>query len=389
MTLGASWRAALAAGAVNLVVGANLPYLPVWMEQIGSMSGAQIAGAGLLATLIRVVAGPLAAGIAQARGLRATLAAVFAIACAGYGLLFPDAPQAVTFLVCVMIYSALNVAGPLFEAILVYGTRDGRPDYGEARAFASMAFVAANLAGGAILGSFGPQGVHVYLVAAAALAALAPLYTKQGARSAVAPRGVLSSLREGLAIYRDRALLRFILAAALIQASHGAYYAFASNLWIGQGIDGAHIGALWATGVVAEIILLALSARLPAVLTPERLLWMGGLGALLRWVAAGFIAPVAAVYVFQTLHAASFALTHLATMRLLAQRLADDRLPLAYAINGAVLFGPLMALSGIAAGFAYDALSPHGIALQTKLYLLMVLPVLAGLWLAHRAGREG
>ena len=56
MGLNDSWRAAIAAGAVNLVVGANLPYLPVWMDRIGGMSGAEIAGAG---TLVNMVAGGL------------------------------------------------------------------------------------------------------------------------------------------------------------------------------------------------------------------------------------------------------------------------------------------------------------------------------------------
>ena len=87
MGLNDSWRAAIAAGAVNLVVGANLPYLPVWMDKIGGMSGAEIAGAGTLAALIRIVAGPLAAGRAQSHGLRATLATVMAVCLAGYALL--------------------------------------------------------------------------------------------------------------------------------------------------------------------------------------------------------------------------------------------------------------------------------------------------------------
>jgi MFS transporter, PPP family, 3-phenylpropionic acid transporter len=45
MQLSASWRATLAASCVHLVMGANLPYLPVWMEKVAGMSGAEIAGA--------------------------------------------------------------------------------------------------------------------------------------------------------------------------------------------------------------------------------------------------------------------------------------------------------------------------------------------------------
>ena len=37
MRLNDAWLASLSAGAVNLVLGANLPYLPVWMEKAGGM----------------------------------------------------------------------------------------------------------------------------------------------------------------------------------------------------------------------------------------------------------------------------------------------------------------------------------------------------------------
>ncbi len=388
MGLSASWRAALAAGAVNLVLGANLPYLPVWMERAAGMSGAEIAGASTLAILIRIFAGPLTAGIAQDHGLRGTLASVMVVALAGYALLVPDAPRAAAFFLCVLVYSAMNLVGPLFEAVLVFGTRNGRPDYGEGRAIASAAFVAANLGGGAILGSLGPDWVLYYLIAASGIAALAPLFTKQGARAAVARRPLISTFTDSFTIYRMPGVFVYLLAAALIQSSHGAYYAFASNIWIAQGIDGGHIGALWAIGVAAEILLLLLSRKLLKDMNYYALLWLGGIGALIRWTAAGFVLPVEAVYVFQTLHAASFAMTHIGTMRFLQAALPDDKLSLAYSANGALIFGPAMAVTGLAAGIAYDALAPGGIDAQTKLYWLMVIVTLAGIALTWRATRQ-
>ncbi|MCB9961142.1 MAG: MFS transporter [Hyphomonas sp.] len=382
MGLNDSWRAAIAAGAVNLVVGANLPYLPVWMDKIGGMSGAEIAGAGTLAALIRIVAGPLAAGRAQSHGLRATLATVMAVCLAGYALLFPGLPHAAAFFVCVTIYSAANVAGPLFEAVLVYGTRATRPDYGQGRALASTAFVTANLAGGAILSAHGPDGVLVFLAASAALASIAPLFTRQGARQVLPKRTVLSTFREGFALYRIPSVFAFVLAAALIQASHGAYYSFSSVIWVSQGISGSGVGALWAIGVTAEIVLLVFSARLPRRLGPVALLWLGGLGAILRWTAAGFALPLFAIALFQPLHAASFALTHLGTMRFLQATLPDERLPLAYAVNGALVFGPILAASSFLAGLGYDALAPGGVETQARIYWLMVLAAAAGLAVA-------
>ncbi|MBK8197304.1 MAG: MFS transporter [Acidobacteria bacterium] len=390
MKLSDSWRATLAAGAVNLVLGANLPYLPVWMEEVAGMSGAEIAGAGTLAILIRIITGPLSAGIAQDHGLRGTLATVMAIALGGYVLLFPDSPRAVDFFLCVLVYSAMNLVGPLFEAVLVYGTRYGRPDYGEGRALASVAFVMANLAGGAVLGAWGADWVLVYLIAASVIASIGPLLTKRGARSVLARRSLFSTFTQAFAMYRQAGVFIYIFAAALIQASHAAYYSFASNVWIAQGIDGGHIGALWATGVAGEILLLAFSRQLLKNTTAYLLLWLGGFGALVRWTAAGFVLPVEAVYGFQLLHAASFALTHIGTMRFLQANLPDEQLPLAYAANGALVFGPAMAIAGLASGLAYDLLAPGGIEAQTRIYWLMVLVTLAGLgftWLARPVTR--
>ena len=52
-------------------------------------------------------------------------------------------------------------------------------------------------------------------------------------------------------------------AASLLQASHAVYYGFSTLDWLGKGFGGTAIGALWALGVLAEIVLFALSARLP------------------------------------------------------------------------------------------------------------------------------
>jgi PPP family 3-phenylpropionic acid transporter len=222
-------------------------------------------------------------------------------------------------------------------------------------------FVVSNLAGGAVLSAFGPDGILSYLIIAALLATIAPLFTREGARQVLPKRTILSTFSEGFSLYRLPALFAFILAAALIQASHGVYYAFSSVIWVSQGISGSSIGALWAVGVVTEIAppaaLRAAPARLqrgwPAVAGRARRhdpLDRGGVR----------VAGHAFAAMFQTLHAASFALTHLATMRFLQQALPDERLPLAYAVNGALVFGPILALSTFLSGLAYDALAPGG-----------------------------
>ena len=71
---------------------------------------------------------------------------------------------------------------------------------------------------------------------------------------------------------------------------------------------------LWALGVLAEIVLFALSARLPAAFTPSVLILIGGGGALVRWTAMALDPPGALLPLLQCLHGLSFGATHLGTL---------------------------------------------------------------------------
>jgi PPP family 3-phenylpropionic acid transporter len=110
-----------------------------------------------------------------------------------------------------------------------------------------------------------------------------------------------------------------IIGGSLIQSSHAVYYAFSALAWHARGLDGSAIAALWALGVVAEIVLFALQSRLPRALTPNALLMLGALGATLRWSVMALDPPVAALPFLQLLHAASFGATHLGAVTFIAR----------------------------------------------------------------------
>src|SRR5213078_2455140 len=77
------------------------------------------------------------------------------------------------------------------------------------------------------------------------------------------------------ALWRDPSFIAVVVAASFVQSSHALYYGFSTIDWQASGFDGSTIGALWALGVIAEIALFAVSARLPAAVTPTLLL-LGG-----------------------------------------------------------------------------------------------------------------
>ncbi len=366
-----SWRATLTAAALYLVVGANLPYLPVWMEEARGLSGTEISGAAALATILRVVIGPLSAVWAARIGLKRTYLALSIGLLAMYGLLLPDAPLAAIFVVAAAAYTLWGALMPLSEALLIAATRDGRLDYGLARAFGSTAFIVASLTLGALIRSLGPEIVVYWLVGGALLMlAVASALEEETAANARQTR-LVDIFRGGLSLYKDRRILCAGFATAFIQSSHAYYYNLGSNVWISQGIEETHIGALWSVGVVVEVALLALSARLFRAWTPGALILLGGVGAIARWTMTGFLPPLEALYAIQGLHAMTFAATHLGMIRFIAEEVPEDQAPFVVSVNSALAFGPMMALGGLASGFHYDMTADLGAVGQAMGYWLM------------------
>jgi PPP family 3-phenylpropionic acid transporter len=120
-------------------------------------------------------------------------------------------------------------------------------------------------------------------------------------------------------LLRDRSFLIVVVATSLIQASHAVYYGFSTIHWQSEGYSGTTIGALWAIGVIAEIVLFAVSARLPDAIEPITLLMVGAVGAAVRWAVMAFDPPVAVLPLAQCLHALSFGATHLGSLAFVAR----------------------------------------------------------------------
>ncbi len=103
----------------------------------------------------------------------------------------------------------------------------------------------------------------------------------------------------------------FLLAAGLAQASHGMMYSFSSMHWQSLGFSSLVIGLMWTVAVLAEVTLLAFSNRVVERFGPGTIFLAGISGGALRWLLLAFVQSLPVLMVLQTLHAASFALTHL------------------------------------------------------------------------------
>jgi MFS transporter, PPP family, 3-phenylpropionic acid transporter len=302
-------RLSLFYAALFATVGVQLPYWPLWLASRG-LDAAGI-GAVLAAVLwVKVFTNPLAGWLADRIGDRRRVMLGFALAALAGNVLFAPAhgfwPIFAVSLVAGAAFSALMPLGD--NLTLVEAARHGF-DYGRVRLWGSVSFIATALLGGRLLKGRAPDTVLVWLI-----------------------------------------LLIFFAGATLVQASHSVYYAFGTLHWRAIGHSETAIGALWAEGVVAEIGLFLMGARLVERLGPAGLLALGGGAGIVRWLGTGVAEGLPALALLQLLHALTFGAAHLAAMHFIARAVPPDLSATAQALYSASVaglgFGVAMALSG-------------------------------------------
>ncbi|MEO1476276.1 MAG: MFS transporter [Pseudomonadota bacterium] len=369
-----AWRATAFSAALFLLVGANLPYLPVWLEKARGFSGTEISAIAAAGMLIRVFAGPLAAGRAETSGLARTLLHMSIVLVLAYAVVVPDSPKAMVAAAIMVASIAWGTVMPLTETLLLSSTKDVRPDYGVARSLSSAAFILASLSLGVLVGQFGEEIIVQWMVGASVLMAALGVILPEGEVSGAKPPTLSQSMKQGFALYRHPRILLAGLASSFIQAAHAYYYNLGSTVWLGQGVEEAHIGALWSIGVALEVVLLLVSGWLFRSWSAGAIMMLGGLGALVRWTVIGFAPPLGVLYVAQALHALSFAATHIGYMQFLRTEVEPEKVGVVISISSAVAYGPMLAVFGLLTGYWYDTF----VDAQAQGFWLMAASAFAG-----------
>ena len=328
--------------------GIHLPFFPVWLKAKG-LDARTIGLVLAIPMAVRVFAIPLATREADRRdALRAGLIAAALASTAAYALLgLADGAAAI-----MMIYAlgslAVTLLMPFADAFALKGLAQVGRAYGPVRLWGSATFILGSFGAGLLIDVIAPR--HLIWVIVAAMAATTAAALALGALRADQPAsGERPTARQ---LLRNPAFLAVLAAASLIQASHAVFYGFSTIDWRAGGLDGTVIGALWALGVAAEIILFALSARLPARIGPTELLLIGAAGGVLRWGAMALDPPTLLLPLLQCLHAASFGATYLGTLGFISRSTPTG---LAATAQGylALAVGPTMAAATSLSGVLY------------------------------------
>jgi PPP family 3-phenylpropionic acid transporter len=347
---GFALRAAFFYAASYVLLGVHLPFFPVWLQATGFDAG-QV-GAILAATaLLRVVSVPIATGAADRRiGLRTTIvASAFATAFGFTALGVVSGPWLIVGLTIFTAFVHVPSAA-LLDAYTLRGLRARRAAYGPVRLWGSVFFILANLGAGIAFDLIDTRNL-IWLIAVPAIATACvstmllpqpPPTMQTGAREAERP------------LWRNRRFVAIVIAASLIQSSHAVYYGFSTIAWKAAGFDGVAIGALWALGVAAEILLFALSGRLPPGFGPIPLMIIGGVAAAIRWVGLAFDPTGWTLPVLQLLHALSFGASHLGAVAFIAHAAPEGRGATAQGYFS-VVQGVTLSACMLLAGMLYEA----------------------------------
>lgn len=368
-------RLAVFYGAIFLVLGIYLPYLPVWLAWRG-LTPAEIGIITATPLFLRVIATPAITFLADRRGdHRETILYCAAASLAIAALLaFAHGFWPILLLVCLFQIANQSIL-PLTEAKALAGVRVHGMDYGRVRLWGSLSFIVANLLGGAVLAAYAGGSILVLVILAmmltvAAAYALPGPQPAKSATSAAAHKPIRVADLGKLAA--SPWFIVLMLASGFIQASHAVYYTFSAIHWRTLGISDTWIGVLWAIGVLAEVVLFAYARLALARIGPAGLLALGGAAAIVRWAAMAFDPAFPVLIMLQVLHALTFAATFLGTLNILQSSVPEQQAGSAQGLHAALAPGIIMGSVIAIAGNIYEQFAAMS-------YLVMMTLAAAGL----------
>jgi PPP family 3-phenylpropionic acid transporter len=369
-------RFVLLYAAMYAAYGVASPFLPAFVNERGLPAGelGLVLAAG---TAIRLVSAPLAARIGDLiQGLRIVLIVCVALA-AAVTLGYLAARGLWGFLVISLLHAAALAPMTVLADALALGAASRQPgsgrrpfEYGWVRGTGSAAFIAGTLASGQLVSGLG-LGVIVWLQAALLAAAAAAAFLVPELVHGRLPKAARAPAGGVLALLRIPLFRNLILVAALILGSHAMHDAFAVIRWTAAGISPAMASLLWSESVAAEVLVFFfVGPALVTFLTPAGALGLAALAGAVRWTIMSQTTDLAALALIQPLHGITFALLHLACMRLIARIVPDGLEGTAQALYGTVAVGGATALLTFLSGMLYAEFSGNAFWVMAALCML-------------------
>ena len=358
--------------ALFVAPGFYLPFFPVFLAAAG-FSPEAIGLAIGIPIGVRLLANPVAGILSDRLGRPRRFLAILGVGTAlvfGLMVLFPS-PSAILFLVAA---STLfwGPSFPLTDALAVRLARERGIDYGRARLWGSVSFIAANVGLGAALEVLPISSIVIAIAASCLLFSISVLLLlprlekPPGAEMAAPPK-------------ITRRVVLAVFAAACVQSSHAALYTFGSVHWNASGISSTMIGFLWGIGVAAEVVVFYFATVALKRFSAIGLIFIGGVSSVLRFALTALDPPQFLLIPLMMMHAFTFTATFLGMVALAgesggkgaqgrAQTFASTAVSIAM-LCATFAAGPLYARYGAYAFFGSAVIAALGCVLAAAAWL--------------------
>jgi MFS transporter, PPP family, 3-phenylpropionic acid transporter len=337
-------RLGLFYGATFGTMGTHLPFFTLWLKSVG-IDPSWIGIISAVPAVTRFTVLPFVTGAAGRRySLRAVLIVSSIATAFGFAVIGTQHLPIAVLLAYAVTCCLWTSMVPLTDAYALGGVARYGLNYGPLRLWGSAAFVVGALICGLLVDFIAASQLIWVIASVAILGAL----TSLGLQPLDRPKPPATAVLGASALLRDPGFLAIIVAAALIQGSHAAYYAFASITWQAFGLDGLTIAGLWVLGVLAEIVVFALSPRF--TLAPALLVVIGGLSAVARWLITAQEPSVVVLSVVQLAHGLTYGLTQVGVMGLLVRHVPGHAMARGQgylAACGGIVSGTASVVSGL------------------------------------------
>ena len=332
---------------IFMVIGINAPFFPLWLSSKG-FNERYIAIILATSVLTKLFANPFFAGLGDKYGNRKIpmLYLSFIASIILFSLNIFNSLYLLAFM-AIISWALFAPLMPLTESLTTTAIKKYNFDYGNTRLWGSVSFIIFAFFGGIIIENYGLKYVPL-LMTIGAICLFISIVLMPSIKSLPARKKIST-----YALLKNRNFFPFLLACGAIQSSHGLYYGFSTIYWKSIGISETIIGALWAEGVVFEIILLAYFYKFRHYTSPKFYLVIAGSLAIVRWSLMVYADNILFIAIIQTLHAFTFGLTHLAAIYFISQVMPARSQAKCQALYSAISMGAFLAVSIAFSGDIY------------------------------------
>jgi PPP family 3-phenylpropionic acid transporter len=328
-------RLALFYAAYFLFGGIQMPFWPLWLQTRG-LGPAEIGLVLALANGVKVVSGPTGGWLADRWAQRrAPLILLCPLTLIGLALFQPAHGLVAVAAVTMLVAACQSPVVPLGENLALMTIRQYGLDYGRIRLWGSITFIAGTMLMGHLLLGRSPEIVLWLTIAAFGLtfAAVVNLPDVRPVAAGAARRG------SPVWLLRRPVFVLMLLAGSLIASGHAVLYGFSTLHWQANGIDSGTIGVLWTLGVIAEIVLFAVSGRFAPRLGVGGLFLLAGAAGVVRWTVSALTVEPLLLGVVQCLHAFTFGAAHLGAMQFMSRAIPPQLSATAQTLYSAIAVG--------------------------------------------------